>query len=56
MAEIVAGSAESAAKRRVTDATGNGRRVQLRQGVNIAEALQRNEVFGRSWRGSREGG
>ena len=43
-------------RRRVTAATGNGRRVPLRQGVNVTTALQRNEAFGRSWRGSREGG
>ena len=41
---------------RITANTGNGRRIQLRQGVNIKAALQRNEQFGKSWRGSMEGG
>ena len=44
-------------RHRVTAATGNGRRVPLRQGINVTMALQRAEAFGRSWtRGSREGG
>ena len=56
VAEIVAEAGESEERRRATEATGNGKRAQPRLGVNIAEALRRDEVFGRSWRGSREGG
>ena len=33
-------------RRRVTAATGNGRRVPLRQGINVTTALQRDEAFG----------
>ena len=56
VAEIVAEAGESEERRRATEATGNGKRAQPRLGVNIAEALRRDEVFGRSWRGAREGG
>ena len=41
---------------KVSAATGNGRKLRLRLGTNIAVALQRNERLGRSWRGSWEVG